>query len=261
MTTWTIHQPQRLAFDRVRRLGVRIVAGGVSVVGSDDPPTLEVAELRGAPLRVRHDGDELEVVHERPGWLFGRRQRAVLSLAVPRDCEVKLRVVSAGLMVSGLLARVVARTVSGEITLARLGGEVEADTVSGAVQAHGVAGDLWAHTISGDLTLVEGAGGAVHAQTVSGSVTLDLNAAGERDIRLSSISGDLTVRLPETSDLQVQVRSMSGQVASAFTELQRGVRPALRTLSGRLGAGTGRLRANTTSGHVALLRREPEMPR
>jgi Putative adhesin len=266
MTTWTIHQPQRLAFDRVRRLGVRIVAGGVSVVGSDDPPTLEVAELRRGPLRVRHDGDELEVVHELPrwpgsGWLLGGRQRAVISLAVPRDCQVKLRVFSAGLMVSGLLARVVARTVSGEITLARLGGEVQADTVSGAVQAHGVAGDLWAHTISGDLTLVEGAGGAVHAQTVSGSVTLDLNAAAERDIRLSSISGDLTVRLPEASDLQVQVQSTSGQVASAFAELRREGRPALRTLSGRLGAGTGRLRANTTSGHVALLRREPEMPR
>jgi Toastrack DUF4097 len=268
MTTWRIDEPQRLAFDRVRRLRVRIVAGGVSVVGSDDQPTLELSELRGVPLRVRHEGDELEVVHERawwpgppPGWPFGRRQRAVISLAVPRDCQVELRVVSAGLMVSGLLAPVVARTVSGEITLARLGGEVEADTVSGAVQAHGVAGDLWAHTISGDLTLVEGAGGAVHAQTVSGSVTLDLSAPGERDIRLSSISGDLTVRLPETSDLQVQLRSTSGQVASAFAELRREGRPALRTLSGRLGAGTGRLLANTTSGHVALLRRGPEMPR
>jgi Toastrack DUF4097 len=260
MTTWRIDEPQRLAFDRVRRLRVHIVAGGVSVVGSDDQPTLELSELRGAPLRVRHEGDELEVVHER-AWPFGRRQRAVISLAVPRDCQVELRVVSAGLMVSGLLAPVVARTVSGEITLARLGGEVEADTVSGAVQAHGVAGDLWAHTISGDLTLVEGAGGAVHAQTVSGSVTLDLSAPGERDIRLSSISGDLTVRLPETSDLQVQLRSTSGQVASAFAELRREGRPALRTLSGRLGAGTGRLLANTTTGHVALLRREPEMPR
>jgi Putative adhesin len=264
MPTWRIHEPQRLAFDRVRRLRVRTVAGTVSVVGGDDPPTLELSELRGGPLRVRHDGDELVVVHERPRWrrrLLGRRQRAVISLAVPRDCQVDLRVVSAGLMVSGLLAPVVARTVSGEITLTRLGGTVEADTVSGPVQAHGVAGDLSAHTISGDLTLVEGSGGEVHAQTVSGSVTLDLSAPGERDIRLRSISGDLTVRLPEASDLQVQLQSTSGQVASAFAELRREGRPALRTVSGRLGAGTGRLRANTTSGHVALLRREPEMPR
>ena len=265
MTTWKLREPQRLAFDRVGRLRVRIVAGGVSVVGGDDRPTLEVAELRGAPLQVRHEGDELEVVHERPWWPgpahvwpFGRRQRTVISLAVPRDCRVELRVVSAGLMVSGLRAPVVARTVSGEITLARLGGRVEAATVSGPVQAHGVAGDLNAHTISGDLTLVEGSGGAVHAQSISGSVTLDLNAAGERDIRLSTISGDLTVRLPEASDLQVQLQSTSGQVASAFDQLQRERQPGLRTLRGRLGAGTGRLRANTTSGHIALLRREPE---
>jgi DUF4097 and DUF4098 domain-containing protein YvlB len=86
------------------------------------------------------------------------------------------------------------------------------------VQAHGVAGDLWAHTVSGDVT----------------------------------------IRLPHASDVQVQVQSTSGEVASAFAELHREGRPALHSIRGRLGAGTGRLRATTTSGHVALLRREPE---
>ena len=208
MATWTIDEPQKLTFDTVRRLRVRTVAGSIGVVGTDDRPTLEVSELQGPPLRVRHHGGELEVDDERPwwpgplGWLAGRNRRysAVISLAVPRDCEVDLGVVSSGLTVSGLRAPLVAKTVSGEITLAGCSGQVEAQTVS----------------------------------------------------------GDVTIRVPRASDLQVELHSTSGQVASAFDELPREGRPALRSITGRLGAGTGRLRASTTSGHVALLRREPE---
>jgi hypothetical protein len=265
MATWTIDEPRKLTFDTVRRLRVRAVAGGIAVVGSDDRPTLEVSELDGPPLRVRHEDGDLEVDYERPtwwgplGWLLGwrRRYRAVISMAVPRDCAVDIEVVSSGLMASGLRAPLAARTISGEITLAGCSGHVEAQTVSGAVQAHGVAGDLWAHTVSGDLTLVEG-GGTVAARTVSGTVTLDVRAPGAGDIRVTTVSGDVAIRLPRASDLQVQVQSTSGQVASAFDELHREGRPALHSIRGRLGAGTGRLRATTTSGHVALLRREPE---
>jgi hypothetical protein len=142
------------------------VDGAVSVVGSDDQPTLEVSELAGAPLQVSHQGGALVVDYERPwrpgplAWLAGRghRRRAVLSLAVPRDCRVELRAVSASLMVGGLHAPVQAKTVSGEVTLARLRGRVEAESVSGPVQASGVTGDLSARTVSGNLTVVEGGG-------------------------------------------------------------------------------------------------------
>jgi hypothetical protein len=264
MATWRIDQPQKLAFEQVRRLRVRTVRGSVSVVGGDGQPTLEVSELDGPPLQVRHDGDLLEVGYERPwwpsplGWLRGwQRHLAVVSLAVPRDCEVDLEAVSSNLMVSGLRAPVRAKSISGEVTLAGCAGQLEADTVSGAVQAHGVAGDLWAHTVSGDLTLVEG-GGTVGAKTVSGTILLDLTTAAVHDVRVTSVSGDVTIRLPHSSDLQVQLQSTSGQVASAFDELRPEGRPALHTVRGRLGAGTGRLRASTTSGHVALLRHQPE---
>jgi hypothetical protein len=45
MATWKLDEPGRTTFDQVRRLAVRIVEGGVSVVGGDDRPTLEVPEL------------------------------------------------------------------------------------------------------------------------------------------------------------------------------------------------------------------------
>jgi hypothetical protein len=266
MSSWTLDQPDKLTFDEVQRVLVKTVEGMVSVVGSDDRPTLEVSELSGEPLRVRLEGGALTVDYERPwrpwplSWLTGgtQRRKAVLTLAVPRDCRVELRVVSASLMVGGLAAPVEAHTVSGEITLAGLRGPVEAESVSGPVQASGVTGDLSASTVSGDLTVAEGGGGSVRAKTVSGAVTIDLQAHGDRDINLTSVSGDLTVRLPETSDLQVKLQSTSGQVSSAFEQLARDRTPGRYTAWGRLGAGTGRLRAASTSGHVALLRRAPE---
>ena len=266
MGSWTLDQPDKLTFDEVQRVLVKTVEGMVSVVGSDDRPTLELSELSGEPLRVRLEGGALTVDYERPwrpwplSWLTGgtQRRKAVLTLAVPRDCRVELRVVSASLMVGGLAAPVEAHTVSGEITLAGLRGPVEAESVSGPVQASGVTGDLSASTVSGDLTVAEGGGGSVRARTVSGAVTIDLQASGDRDINLTSVSGDLTVRLPETSDLQVKLQSTSGQVSSAFEQLARDRTPGRYTAWGRLGAGTGRLRAASTSGHVALLRRAPE---
>jgi hypothetical protein len=265
MGTWTLDQPDKLTFDEVQRVRVTTVEGMVSVVGSDDRPTLELSELSGEPLQVRLEDGTLTVGYEpwRPwplAWLagHGHRRKAVLTLAVPRDCRVEVKVVSASLMVGGLRAPVEAHTVSGEITLAGLRGPVDAQSVSGPVQASGVTGDLSAKTVSGDLTVAEGGGGSVRAKTVSGAVTIDLQASGDRDINLTSVSGDLTVRLPETSDLQVKLQSTSGQVSSAFEQLERDRAPGRYTAWGRLGAGTGRLRAASTSGHVALLRRAPE---
>jgi DUF4097 and DUF4098 domain-containing protein YvlB len=98
----------------------------------------------------------------------------------------------------------------------------------------------------------------VRARTISGAIAMDLGPSGDRDIQLSSVSGDLTVRLPEASDLQVRLQSTTGQVASAFGQLEHDRTPGRHAARGRLGSGTGRLQASSTSGHVALLRRAPE---
>lgn len=261
MLTLKVERPHKVSFDQIRKLRVRAGMGSVSIVGTTDRPTLEVTEVDGKPLLVRHDGQDLELGYEEDwpiplGWLVSKQRRwAVTSVAVPTDCAVEVEVVSASVMVSGVHAPVVARGVNGEITLAGLKGQVKADTVSGAVQAQNLAGDLWVNTISGPVTLVEGSGSSVHAQSVSSPITLDLEAREGSDIRLNSASGEVTVRLPHTADVAVQLQSTNGQIASAFPELQRGGLVGMRIVQGDLGGRAGRLRVNTVTGHITLLRR------
>ena len=142
-----------------------------------------MSELEGEPLRVRQEDRALTVDYERPwrpglgAWLTSRgRRKAVLSLAVPRDCAVQLEVVSASLVVGGLRAPVPRRSRAG--LQARLGGgAAEAETTSGAVQASAISGDLSAASVSGDLTVAEG-GESVRARTISGTIAMDLGPSG-----------------------------------------------------------------------------------
>lgn len=267
MQQWRIEQPRSLDLEGVRRLNVRIVEGSVDVVGrTEDAETgaahVEISEVQGT-LQLTLDGDTLTIAHERLtwggllDWVGGRRTRAVVSVSVPHDAPVELGVVAADAVVSGITAPTKVKSVSGEVTLDGVRSDITAQTVSGDLESRGLAGSLDFTTVSGDLTVVDGASARVRAKTVSGDMTLDLDVPRDGSIELSSVSGDLTLRLPETAGLQVEVKTMSGDLDSAFGAVTAERTPGRAVLRGRVGDGTGQLRAKTVSGGVTLLRRVP----
>lgn len=115
VSTWAIAEPQKLAFDGpVTSLDVRIVAGAVNVVGTEEPTArLEVSAIEGPPLIVTQEGGTLTVAYEGLPWndflkWFDRKgwhRSAVVSLAVPTGATVKVGVVGAGAVVSGIRGR------------------------------------------------------------------------------------------------------------------------------------------------------------
>lgn len=283
MSRWMIEEPQDLTLDPVRVLRVRTIGGLVDVVGTDGPPRLEVHAVEGPPLQVTHDEVSGELVVSYPdltgkhlmNWFQSARRRADLkafmadgralgrrhaevSLAVPWDCTVEIGVVSAHATVSGMHGDTTVRSIGGDVTLVGLTGTVDANTVSGSVDAESMAGDLGVVTVAGSLTVIEGTGGRVRANSVSGPMTLDLDAVGRSHVQLSTVSGELTVRLPHEGDMHVDVRSAVGSVDSVFDELTTSARFGASHVSGKLGEGSGRLRINSVSGPVTLLRRAPE---
>lgn len=268
MSEWSVTEPRKLSFDGpVQTLHVRIVNGTVNVVGTDEGSArLEVSELDGPPLQVTQEGGTLTVAYEDLPWKGflkwldrkGWRRAAVVSLAVPTGTHVEVGVVGAAAVVSGTDGRVQVKGVTGDTTLVRVAGPVRVETVSGNLEAQAVTGDLHFNSVSGDLTVVEGSGTSVRAESVSGSMIVDLDATGSpTDVRLSNVSGEIAVRLPHPADAEVEANTASGSVSSAFEDLRVNGAWGAKKITGKLGAGNGRLRAMTVSGSIALLRRPP----
>lgn len=265
MSEWSVAEPRKLSFDEpVRELHVRIVDGTVNVVGTDESTArLEVSRIEGPPLVVSHRDGNLTVAYEDLPWKGflkwldrkGWRRSAVVSLAVPAGTRVEVGVVSAGAVVSGIDGPAEVKGVNGDTTLVGLAGPVRADTVSGSVDAQALTGDLRFNSVSGDLTVVE-AGSSVKADSVSGSMIVDLDPTSRpTSIDLTSVSGEIAIRLPQPADAQVEANTASGSVSNAFEDLRVSGQWGAKRITGRLGAGNGRLKATTVSGSIALLRR------
>ncbi|MFI7012177.1 DUF4097 family beta strand repeat-containing protein [Streptomyces sp. NPDC050145] len=267
MPEWSVAEPQKLVFDEpVTALHVRVVNGTVNVVGTDDPSArLEVSEIEGPPLTVTQRGGTLSVAYDDLPWKGflkwldrkGWHRSAVVTLTVPTGTRVEVGVVGAGAVVSGIEGRTEIKGVSGDTTLVGVTGPVRTGTVSGSVEAQAVTGDLRFSSVSGDLTVVEGSGSFVKADTVSGAMIVDLDPAGPTDVSLTSVSGEIAIRIPHPADTEVEANTTSGAVSNAFDGLRVSGQWGAHKITGRLGAGTGSLKATTVSGSIALLRRPP----
>lgn len=268
MSEWSVAEPKKLTFDApVAALHVRIVNGTVNVVGTDEGSArLEVSEIEGPPLTVTQKDGALTVAYDDLPWKGflkwldpkGWRRSAVVSLAVPVSTRVEVGVVGANAVVSGIDGAADVKGVTGDTTLVGLSGPVHATTVSGSVEAQGVGGELRLNSVSGDLTVIEGAGPFVKADSVSGSIILDLDpTGGPTDARLTNVSGEIAIRLPHPADAEVEANTASGAVSNAFDDLRVTGQWGAKKITGRLGGGSGRLKATTVSGSIALLRRPP----
>jgi DUF4097 and DUF4098 domain-containing protein YvlB len=261
MGTWKIEQPERLTLDdKVERVNVYLLHGRLNIVGTDGPPRVEITSIANRPVTVRLENGTLSVVNDDvpkwPGilwWLFGRKFRVDVSIAVPRTAPATLNVVSGSIVASALRAGATVDMTSGRITLLGLDGTIRAKVISGPIEALSIGGRLELETVSGEITLADSTAREVRARTISGSITCDLdNPHANSEIRLETTSGEITARVREDSDLRVQLHAISGRVTCAFPELASG---GTKSVAGVLGAGTGQLSANAVSGNIALLRR------
>ncbi|MEV6023555.1 DUF4097 family beta strand repeat-containing protein [Streptomyces sp. NPDC052036] len=266
MSEWSVAEPRKLTFDApVTALHVRTVNGTVNVVGTDESSArLEISEIEGPPLTVTHEGGTLTVAYDDLPWKGflkwldrkGWRRRAVVSLTVPASTRVEVGVIGSNAVVSGIDGGVDVKGVTGGTTLVGLTAPVHVTTVSGNVEAQGVTGELRLNSVSGDLTVIEGACPLVKADSVSGSIILDLDpTSGPTDARLTNVSGEIAIRLPHPADTEVEANTASGAVSNAFDDLRVSGMWGAKKITGRLGGGTGRLKATTVSGSIAILRR------
>jgi hypothetical protein len=261
MEQWTVDSPTTLDFDGVAALRVRVVSGSVAVLSTDDQPRLDVADLAGQPLLVRHEAGILTITYPdltwdgMLGWLRPQPHSAAITVMVPRECPAQLGVVSASAVVSGISGATSVKSVSGKITLDGVTGAVDATTLSGDVEAQGLGGRVGFNSVSGDLTVADGTVDKLEAKTVSGRVTADVDLNDGGALRVTTVSGAVAIRLPAETSTRVELRSTTGRVQCEFGGLTASRSRGASSLSGTLGSGAGQLHISTMSGQVTLLER------
>ncbi|GAA4390091.1 DUF4097 family beta strand repeat-containing protein [Actinomadura verrucosospora] len=264
MSRWTIDEPTTLDFDGVVALRVTLIAGSVSVLASDERPSIMVGGVEGPPLVVTHEAGMLTVTHEKIwegvlGWLRNQRVRAEVTVTVPHDCPVSLNLVSADAVVTGTTARTSIKSASGEVTLDGVAGAIDANTVSGAVEAQGLDGTVSFTSVSGDLTLAGASVERLAARTVSGRIAADVDLSGSGGVEVNTVSGEVALRVPASTDARVTLNSAAGRIETSFP-FDRQERAVSRSVSGKMGDGSGRVAVNTVSGTIALLGRDDDAP-
>ncbi|MEV5706250.1 DUF4097 family beta strand repeat-containing protein [Actinoallomurus sp. NPDC052274] len=267
MARWTVDEPTKLDFDGVVAIKANIVAGTISILPSDERPTLQVGEISGQPLEIVHEAGMLNLNHKSAGWdgvlkwLQNTRGRVSVTITVPPDCPVTLNLGTANAIVTGLAGRVSVKTASGDVTLDGVTGSIDANTATGDIEAQGLAGSVTFNSVSGSLSLAGGSLDRLTAHSVAGKVTTDVDLRTGSRAQVSTVSGEVTMRLPESSSAKVSLNSMTGRVDAAFVELTRTRpdRPVGKYVSGTLGDGDASLTVNSVSGAITLLSRpDPE---
>ena len=96
-------------------------------------------------------------------------------------------------------------SVSGDLTLEKIGGAVKAETVSGDVSLNDIAGALKAKSVSGDVEVFKADKGA-DCKSVSGNLEIH-DVKG--DVDASTVSGDVTV---EHVNGSIEAKTVSGEI-------------------------------------------------
>jgi DUF4097 and DUF4098 domain-containing protein YvlB len=256
---WLVSGPKVIDVELVRRLKVGLVGGQVDIVAHDEPSArVEVHSVTGRELKISLEGDTLVVDHPQLSWdnwleavrSFKSAAKADLSVMVPRTVALRLGVVSADALVSGLADDAVISTVGGSVVVDSNIGDLQLNAVNAELSVRNHTGNVNVNTVSGDVT----ASGAIHrfsCDGVSGDVFLDLTGVPD-DVRVNTVSGGVTVRLDDGVAARYRVHTVSGKLQLDDSSV-RVTRGSFTGSYGELDKAWVDFSANTVSGDVSVL--------
>ena len=233
----------------------------------------------------RRRGDRVEI----RGSGRGLEAHADLEIEVPAGREFALYLASGSTDIRGVEGDFVIDTGAGSVVADNIRGSLNIETGSGHVSVRGVQGDVVVDTGSGGVDIEDIEGQVINVDTGSGRVegadlsalTLHIDTGSgridlervdaddilldtgsgsvriqlESDVRELDIdtgSGSVTVWLPEVVGAELEIETGNGGIDLDFPVQIR--RISRDHLEGSLGDGEGRIRIDTGSGRVRLLR-------
>src|SRR5881296_370213 len=212
----------------------------------------------GRRVRISASGGGLEA-HADARIAIPPGKRVELYLAVGQafasnvDGDLRVDVAAANVTVDHAKGSLLVDTGSGDVRLSDAEGEVSLDTGSGSVTVSAVSGpEVRLDTGSGDVTASSVRANDVKIDTGSGNVRLDL-LADVRALDVDTGSGDVTINVPADLGAAVDIETGSGDIDLQNVTV-RTTRLERDHLTGEIGDGKGRIRIETGSGGVRLVR-------
>jgi hypothetical protein len=224
--------------------GATLEIKGVSGRVVAEPATGREVELVATKRGRRNDPKEVEIAFaEHAGGLTVCALYKPASDAQPNECKPgkggRMSVRNNDVAVD-FVVRVpegvsfVARTVNGNVRVARLSANVEAYTVNGSVRLE--------------------ASGHAQAETVNGSIRATLGKTDWKDaVSFRTVNGSVVVALPAAASASVRVETVNGSISNDFT-LTGPTKTTRRQLQGTIGGGGRELQVKTVNGSVTLRR-------
>jgi DUF4097 and DUF4098 domain-containing protein YvlB len=256
---WLVEGDKVLDLGPISTLKVSLVAGQVDIIGHDELTTrVEVHSVRGKGLKIVRDGDSLVIDHPQLNWdnfievfkSFRGTARADVSILVPRNVAVKLGVVSANALVSGLTEDASLSSVSGELSVDSMRADLHLNSVNGEIGVSNHTGDVSVNTVSGEVT-ASGEIARFTGDSVSGSVFLDLSGTPD-EVRVNTVSGAVTTRLAPGTAAHYKINTVGGRIHLDDSDIS-GTRGSFTGRYGSLDTSWTDIKVNTVGGDVSVL--------
>lgn len=165
-----------------------------------------------------------------PSYIFGGGPRANILVSVPKETDLDLENRAGRLKVADVKGTIIAQSSAGTVNMLNCEGTVRTSTKAGSIS-------------------LENMRGTVTARSSAGSIKFDgALSKGENWIRTSVGSIDIT--LQDEPDLTVEASTSIGSIR-CIPELTD-ARYERNRYTGRIGAGTGRLIAETETGSITI---------
>jgi hypothetical protein len=263
------------AFTRDGVLDLTTFSGDVVVTGW----ARQEARLRGLTERgTRWRFSSSRITIDAEGYR-GRSSEAGYEITVPEGARVILRSMNGNLTVRGVKGAVELSTNNGDVEVTDAVGRVEMVTLSGDATGARIRGAVDATSLNGTVALTDVQGASIAAESTSGSVELvnvvspDIDAttvSGEVDFTgpldpkgryaFGSHSGTVTLTIPSSTSARFSIETFNGEVDSDFpyTLQPNRERRNGQRLEFNVGAGEARVTAESFSGGVTIRKATPQ---
>jgi len=185
-------------------------------------------------IRLEPSGDKLTAKIKKPTFMMNKSVSVSLDVQVPNQTDLKLTTHNGHVRITNITGRLNATTHNGKITAEQISGTTELRTHNGSVVCREVSGDTQLRTHNGNVNLYysETAPSVCNMSLITHNGGIDLttpsNFSGEVDA--STHNGSIRTDLPIT---------VVGKVSK-------------RRLTGKIGAGQGKLHLSTHNGSIRL---------